>query len=231
MVAPTGTEGSGASGAESGTTGAGQPMVAPTGNGSCFSYPFLFFGVFGCAEFRRFVVRRDTNTVGATNGRPRFAGGIFLFVALLLGEPGNRWSPLREQNIRGQSGGAGATGRATSGRPYGSRTSTGKRSVPRRRAVPGGNERKRKPPPPLAVGEVFGVKPGRAVPSGNGFRRRFTVYLLKRSLSFLRKPVRLVSFFSPPSSANFLSRSFCSCVSWRGTSTVTVKTRLPRLPL
>lgn len=56
-------------------------------------------------------------------------------------------------------------------------------------------------------------------------------YLLKRSLSFLRKPVRFASFFSPPSSANFFSRSFCSCVSWRGTSTLTVKTRLPRLPL
>ena len=103
-------------------------MVAPTENGSCFSYPFLFFGVFGCAEFRRFVVRRGTNTVGATNGRPRFAGGIFLFVALLQGEPGDRWSPLQKQNIHRQAVGAGAPGRATDGRPYRDRGLGGKRS-------------------------------------------------------------------------------------------------------
>ena len=184
MVAPTGTEGSEASGAESGTTGDGRPMVAPT----------------------------KTERPQAS-GRRRGAGA------------GNRVVP--EQPGRpSQPGQPGQPGRAVPG------------GTERYRAVPSGTERcpaatgiNENLPHRLRWGEVFGVKPGRAVPSGNGRRRRFTVYLLKRSLSFLRKPVRLVSFFSPPSSANFLSRSFCSCVSWRGTSTVTVKTRLPRLPL
>ena len=62
----------------------------------CFSCPVLVWQSFRLSGVRETGAQRNTNTVGATTGRPRFVKEIFgLLMLSFYGGTGDGWSPLR----------------------------------------------------------------------------------------------------------------------------------------
>lgn len=75
--------------------GDGRQVVAPTGS-VCFSYPVLVWQSFRLCGVRETGAQWNTNTVGATTGRPHFVKEIFELLLLSFhGWTGDGWLPLR----------------------------------------------------------------------------------------------------------------------------------------
>lgn len=69
---------------------------SPLRESVCFSYPVFVWQSFRLSGVRETGAQRNTNTVGATTGRPRFVKEIFeLLLLSFYGWTGDGWSPLR----------------------------------------------------------------------------------------------------------------------------------------